>query len=124
MTLKEAIGFADEVKPNAFSTTVKVKWLEQCDGHLAAELLRMNPVDLDNLRYSADDLSTELLFGAPYEDIYPAWLMAQIDLNNGEANRYQNSMQVYNALYGGLARWLAEHYELEKGVHGLDPWSL
>mgnify|MGYP007087040490 CR=1 FL=1 len=124
MTIKEAIEFADEVKPNAFSTAVKVKWLEQLDGHIAAEELCMSPVDLESLRYSEDKLDVELLIDRPYDDLYPMWLAAKIDLANGEYNKYQNSMQVYNAHYGSFVVWFAEHYEREKGARGFNGWTL
>ena len=124
MTIKESIEFVDEVKPNAFSTKVKVKWLEQLDGHIAAEELCMHPVDLRKLRYSEDDLDVELLVDKPYDDIYPLWLEAKIDFANGEYNKYQNTMQAYNEHYGCFVVWLAEHFEREKGAHGFDPWTL
>lgn len=124
MTLREVIEFVDEVKPNAFPTKVKVKWLEQLDGHIAAEELCMHPADLDRLCYSEDQLDTELLVRRPYDDIYTMWLEAKIDLANGEYDKYQNSMQVYNRHYGSFVVWLAEHYEREKGARGLNGWTL
>lgn len=124
MTLREAIGHVDEVKPNAFSTGVKVKWLEQMDGHIAAEELCMHPADLEKLRYSEDELDAQLLVEKPYDDIYPLWLEAKIDFANGEYNKYQNTMQAYNEHYGSFVVWFAEHYEQEKGAHGFEPWTL
>lgn len=114
MTLREVIEFVDEVKPNAFSNKVKVKWLEQLDGHIAAEELCMNPADLRELRYSEDELDTELLVEAPYDDIYALWLEAKIDFANGEYNKYQNTMQLYNEHYGSFVVWFAEHFEQER----------
>lgn len=124
MTLREAIEFVDEVKPNAFPTKVKVKWLEQLDRHIAAEELCMDPVDLKKLCYSEDEPDVELLVDPPYDDLYPLWLEAKIDLANGEYNKYQNSMQVYNEHYGCFVVWFAEHFEREKGAHGFEPWTL
>jgi hypothetical protein len=114
LTIREAIEFADDVKPNAFPDRVKVKWLEQLDGHIAAEEFRMNPEELALLRYSEENMEVELLAEAPYDDIYPLWLQAQVDFANGEYNRYQNTMQVYNAHYGNFVVWLAEHFERER----------
>ena len=111
MTIREVIDFVDEVKPNAFSNKVKVKWLEQLDGHIAAEELCMNPADLEKLRYSADEMDVQLLIDRPYDDLYPLWLEAKIDFANGEYGKYQNTMQAYNSHYGCFVVWLAEHFE-------------
>ena len=111
MKLHEVIALVDDQKPNAFSTLQKVKWLEQLDGHIAAEDLLMNPAELQGISYSEDELDTELLIKKPYDDIYPLWLAAQIDFANGEYEKYQNSMALYNAQYGQFACWFAEHFE-------------
>lgn len=114
MTLQEVIDFVDDIKPNAFSTKVKVRWLEELDSHIAAEVLVMNPIDLENVKYSEDDLSMELLVKKPYDDIYPMWLGAKIDFANGEYEKYQNSMMQYNQHYGSFVCWFAEHFEKER----------
>lgn len=111
MTLREVIVLVDDQKPNAFSTLQKVKWLEQLDGHIAAEDLLMNPAELQGISYSEGELDTELLVKKPYDDIYPLWLAAQIDFANGEYEKYQNSMALYNAQYGQFAVWFADHFE-------------
>lgn len=124
MTLREVIEFVDDVKPNAFPVKVKVKWLEQLDRHIAAEVLVWNPADLKKLSYSEDETDVELLADPPYDDIYAMWLEAQIDLANGEYNKYQNTMQVYNAYYGSFVVWYAEHFEHEKGEVRCNGWRL
>lgn len=124
MTLKEVIDHVYEIKPDAFPTATKVKWLEQLDGHIAAEEFQMNPVELRSLRYSEDNLDAELLVDPPYDDIYPLWLAAKIDFANGEYDKYQNTMQLYNEHYGAFVVWLAEHFEQEKGAHSYEPWTL
>ena len=124
MTLREVIEFVDDVKPNSFSAKQKVKWLEQLDGHIAAEDLVMNPAELDGLRYSEDELDTELLVKHPYDDIYALWLEAQIDYANGEYEKYQNSMALYNEHYGAFACWFADHFEgpPPRPPHGRRDW--
>lgn len=122
MTIGQAIFLVDELKPNAFSNDAKLEWLKQLDGHIAAEELLMNPADLRKLLNGYTDFSTELLVEPPYDDIYPLWLAAQIDLANGEYEKYQNSMQLYNMHYGSYVCWFAEHFEGPRHHHGPKDW--
>ena len=51
--------------------------------------------------YTAD---TELLIGAPYgEELYTAYVFAQIDLNNAEIEKYNQSASLFSAAWRQLA---------------------
>ena len=108
MTLFEAISQINNLKPNTYSHTDKVKWLSTLDGiikteiidtHEGAEQVEFNGYDEDT------DLSTELLVPAPYDSIYIRWLDAQVDYANGEYDRYNNGVQVYNDAYSAFANY-------------------
>lgn len=43
--------------------------------------------------------TTVLLIESPYDDIYPLYLAAQIDLRNQEFDLYTNNSQLYNNMY-------------------------
>ena len=45
------------------------------------------------------DTSTELLVESPYDDLYPLYLAARIDLVNQEFDLYGNNQQLYNNAY-------------------------
>ena len=107
MTLFEAISQVNNLKPNTYSHTDKVKWLSTLDGiikaeiidtHEGAEQVEFNGYDEDT------DLSTELLVPAPYDSIYPLWLYAQIDYANGEYDRYNNGVQAYNDAFSAYEK--------------------
>lgn len=116
MKIKDAIAYADEVKPNAFSTAVKVMWLAELEGRLAADVFQFATMEIENFRYVADkDMETELLVAPPHDDIYTLWLCAKIDEANGEYDKYQNTMQTYNEHYGSFVRWFARTYEPAEG---------
>lgn len=108
MTVIEAINLINNLKPNTYSHTDKVKWLSTLDGiikteimdtHEGAEQVTFNGYDEDT------DLATELLVPAPYDSIYIRWLDAQIDYANGEYDRYNNGVQVYNDAYSAFERY-------------------
>lgn len=124
MTVREVIAMVDDVKPNAFETKTKVKWLDALEGTLASEVFLMAPADVEQLRLSLDRLDQELLIGPPYDDIYELWLEAQIDKANGEYNKYQNTMQFYNARRADFVTWFcqtwdpAQGYMKEEAIYG------
>ena len=47
---------------------------------------------------------------APHDKIYWAYLTAMIDFANGEYNKYQNTMQMFNSFFGEFMRWFALNY--------------
>jgi hypothetical protein len=108
MTLIEAINTTNNLKPNTYTHTDKVKWLSTLDGiikteiintHEGAEQVTFNGYDEDA------DLTTELLVPAPYDSIYLRWLEAQIDYANGEYTRYNNDLQAFNDAYSAFERY-------------------
>ena len=50
-------------------------------------------------------MDTELLVPEPFDEIYPLWLEARIDYANGEYDKYNNSILMYNAAYDAYANY-------------------
>ena len=107
MTIMDALYRIDEVKPNSYSQTEKIKWLSSLDGVIKAEIIDTHEggEDITFKPYLETELTTSLLVPAPYDDIYIRWLEAQIDYANGEYGKYQNSMTMYNTAYSSFERW-------------------
>ena len=57
-----------------------------------------------------DGSGCELLAEAPHSKIYPEYVMARIDYANGEYDKYENTMQMFNAFWGEFSRWFARVY--------------
>jgi hypothetical protein len=51
------------------------------------------------------DGDTVLLVPSPYDEIYLRWLEAMIDYNNGEYDKYNSAIQLYNTMYRGFANY-------------------
>lgn len=115
-TIREILGQVDSRKPNAFSDGDKVRWMAELDGKIAADVLLMSIEDIQQLRYSwPEDEKTELLVRFPHDDLYSLWLYARIDFENGEYSKYQNSMEMFNAVYKNFVRWFASTYNPANG---------
>lgn len=115
MTLRQVITMADDVKPNAFTTANKIEWLNKLEGTLAAEVFLMAPEEIAQLHYGPGDLDKTLLVDPPYDDIYELYLEAEIDRANGEYNKYQNTMQSFNARRGDFATWFCQIWDPAQG---------
>ena len=108
-TLKSVIDYVDEIKPNAFSNEAKTKWLNECEGLVQTEVLLWASEEIITYQYDADK-DKELLAQPPHDKIYWAYLTAMIDFANGEYNKYQNTMQMFNSFFGEFMRWFALNY--------------
>lgn len=108
MTIMDALFRIDELKPNGYSQSEKIKWLNTLDGIIKKEIIDTHEggENIEFEGYNEDsDLNTKLLVLAPYDDIYLRWLEMQIDYANGEYGKYNNSMAVYNTAYTAFANY-------------------
>lgn len=110
MTVEQVIQMADETKPNAFSNETKTAWLNEVEGMVQTEAFLFAPEEVIQYDYTKDK-DKELLVNAPHDKIYVAYLTARIDFANGEYNKYQNTMQMFNSFYGEFMRWYATRYQ-------------
>lgn len=115
MKLREVIELADDLKPNAFSVRAKVFWLDRLEGTYATEIFLMAPAEQAQLRLTQEDMERELLIDPPYDDLYLLWLEAKIDEANGEYNKYENSMRIYNARLGSFLGWFKNAWDPAQG---------
>ena len=109
MTLKEAIDFADGIKPNAFTNDQKTQWLNEIDGRVQTEVFLWGITNLTTYTYEANK-NAELFVKPPYDQIYYEYLCAKIDWANGEYDKYQNTAAVFESDYTAFKRWFIDTY--------------
>ena len=109
MTIDQAIALCDALRPNQYPRELKIGWLSKLDGRIYHELLMTHvgcPMDSFGGYDNDTDGSTELLVSAPYgEDVYNYFLQAQIDKENGETTRYNQSITMYNSAFQAYANY-------------------
>lgn len=112
-TFKEIIELVDESRPNVLPERLKFRWLADLDGKIATDVMQMSIKEIrEQLNYKYPDaMENELLVEYPHEDVYRLWLQAQIDFEHGDYDKYQNSMQAYNAAYVNFVHFFATEYE-------------
>lgn len=108
MKIIEAINRIDALKHNTYSQGEKVEWLSRLDAmiktlimdaHEGSECICFSGYD------ESTDMDTQLLVPAPFDEIYLRWLEAQIDYANGEYDKYNNSILMYQTDYDGYANY-------------------
>lgn len=101
MTIKECIDIVDNIKPNQYGTKEKVQWLSFIDEIIINDVLKTHEGydgRYDEFAgYSEDRTSVALIVPSPYDRLYTAYLKMQIDKENGETARYNNSAAEFNS---------------------------
>lgn len=106
MKIIEAINRIDSLKHNTYTQNEKVAWLSRLDS-MVKRLIIDTHEDGEDITFTGyddtTDPETELLVPAPFDEMYLRWLEAQIDYTNGEYDKYNNSVLMYQAAYDGYA---------------------
>lgn len=109
MNIQTAIDRADEMKPNMMSRDLKIAALSELDGLIYREIIlkhRHGPELHRFTGYDKDtDPGTELIVPWPYDEIYTYWLMAKIDDQNLEYDKYENDRMKFNSAYDMFHDW-------------------
>lgn len=110
VTAGEVLAEVDELLPNSYPMPQKRRWLRQAEGFVAREVCRSHqggetlpiPEELTD--------ETALLAPEPYHGLYRHYVEAQIHYANGELERYNNAVALWN---NGLVTlrdfWCREH---------------
>lgn len=101
MTIKECIDIVDNIKPNQYGTKEKVQWLSFIDEIIINDVLKTHEGydgRYDEFAgYTEKKTSVALIVPSPYDRLYTAYLKMQIDKENGETRRYNNSAAEFNS---------------------------
>ena len=114
MTLVEAIDAIDQLKPNGYTPEEKTAWINQLEANIQMDVMLLHYDQIVQHDFAADP-DSQLLLDAGHAALYTAWLGAQIDFANGEYDKYQNSMGMYNALWRQFVAWFANTYHPANG---------
>lgn len=106
MTISQLIAYADAVKPNAFDAATKIIWINEVEGMVQTDVMLIAADDIA----THTDVDDELLVSTPHDKLYRTYLCAMIDFANGEYEKYNNSMRLFNAQYAEFSEWCIRTY--------------
>lgn len=119
MRIIDAINRIDSLLFNTYTTSDKISWLSKLD-----TMVKKNIVDTheggENVTFGGytddTDQETELLVPAPYDEMYIRWLEAQIHYTNGEYNKYNNAIIMFNTQFESYESYYTRnHMPLSRG---------
>ena len=84
--------------------------LQIIDNHVGAENISFSGYNKDT------PLNTVLLVPAPYDEVYLRWMEAQIDYHNGEYDKFNNSIVMYNTAFDNYQKcYIRTHKPVQTG---------
>ena len=104
MTIREAINQADGRLKNTIPVDTKVKWLSNLDHNIFLNVFKTHedsPIEEFTPYSEATDLlTTELLVGSPWDEMYIYYLKAKYHQEMHEIDRYNNEAAQYAEIFG------------------------
>lgn len=107
MKLSKIISFCDAIKPNAFGHEAKATWISECEGIIHTEVFLLQPEDFEPL--PTDGTDVQLSVKPPHDKLYQYYLCAMIDFANGEYDKYQNTLAMFNRCLNEYCRWYCDN---------------
>ncbi len=112
MKIMELLALVDDEKPNQYSAQMKTVWLSEVEGMVVDNILNMaegSKIEFDGYNYETD-YEKELLVPLRFADLYTNYLAAKIDYKNGETERYNNSVAMFEASYEAYAAYYRRNH--------------
>lgn len=109
LSVDNAVLDAGQIRPCALESTQLAAWGLALERKLLTTVYLLTPEQVEQIMGEC----MPRLVAAPtaYEDIYAAWIAAKIDYSNGEYEKYQNSLEMYNAIYDELVLWVCTNHD-------------
>lgn len=110
MTINKAMERAARVRKDPYDDETKAGWLLELEGRIRSEVIACHEDgDPERPRVLSfpEDADVPLLVEPPYDRLYELYLLCQIDLCNGEADRYANSARIFNS---ALSTWAQAYH--------------
>lgn len=137
MTIQQAIDAARVLRGTEITDEMLAAWLSSMDENLWYRVLRNYGVEkLSALPYYTDSTEAgdqdwrgiELMLEERYAiNLYPLWLVMQIDLHHADYERYNNDAMLYNAQEGEWKRDVSRNHQWRppkpEGWPNVMPWG-
>ena len=102
MKIIQAINRLDALIFNTYTTADKMEWLSKLDNMVKKQIIDAHEGAEDVVFTGYDestDPHTELLVQSPHDEMYLRWMEAQIHYHNGEYDKYNNAIIMFNTAF-------------------------
>lgn len=105
MTRQDVLARVREIRPNEFQDDWALGLIDELDQRILRELLE---------GYLIPETGEGLVAMPPYDGLYADWIVMQIDLANGEYDRYNNDLVLFNSRWEEYGRYISRNYRRER----------
>lgn len=112
MTALEAIQELDSLKPNAYTQTQKMVWLDRLDQFIQRSVLDRYPDRAADTALEMGNPERELLMPPPFDQGYLHWLESKLHYFNEELDRYNSAVRMFRAVFEDYQRELHRRAQL------------
>ena len=113
MTIQEAINRLDALIFNTYTTDDKIQWLSRLDTAVKQQIIDTHAgaekVEFEGYT-AATPATTKLLVPSPFDEVYLRWMEAQIHYHNGEYDKYNAAIIMYNTAFDAYAKYYNKHH--------------
>lgn len=123
MNLRELLVEVDQLRPNAFADAEKIRMVNTVEGRIYKDILSKyegeEPVFVP---FAEGQEERELVVPVPFTDVYVFYLISMVDFYNGDSNKYNDSMILYNDAWENYAaHYLQTHTPKQTNLCGMIP---
>ena len=124
MNLRELLVEVDQLRPNAFTDAEKIRMVNTVEGRIYKDILSKyegeEPVFIP---FAEGQEERELVVPVPFTDVYVFYLISMVDFYNGDSNKYNDSMILYNDAWENYAaHYLQTHTPKQTNLFGMIPF--
>ena len=107
MKIKDLLAYTREMAPNVLPDSLLLAWINELEGRVMIDIYLMDPLEV-KIYSLPEDEETQLLVPVPHTAMYRHWMKTMVALENGEYQKCQNLMEVFNSAWNEYACWHAE----------------
>lgn len=121
MNIQKALDMADSMLPNMMDRKLKIAFLTEIEQYIHNEIVMKHEHTEEQeelpVYTEGTDAGTELVIPDPYSNLYYYYIMAKIDEQNLEFDKFNTHWALFENKYDTMSDWYTrEHMPLSKAT--------
>lgn len=111
MTINNILELVQAISPHAFSDKVILTFINEIEGKIQTDVLRIQPDDEAFVIHTLDNIEEEeTVVSAPHDKLYVPYVCSRVCESEGEVTKGNNHISRFNDFYDEFAKWLKRNY--------------
>lgn len=119
-TISEVLSYFDNQVPNQYSDEEKIRWLNEIEAQIYNDII-LTHKDADEIAFHGfttdTDINTQMIVDLEYSELYRFWLEKSVHYDNGEIDRMNNAMTMFQTYYDNYFSYYNRNHR-PVGTHG------